>query len=279
MCGPARARQARSALHCLPLLASALRGPQDGGEGTRRPHRGQPLCPPGRRPPTAPHHTEPGTRGGCPGSLESPCRNTRLATVYLPHSEPSRVPSGPESWAGVPGGDSGPPAGARTPGEGGPSASHALRACRSLAEDARWGRQSETSARTQLQSASRFCHRSPPPAEPWPIGGRAFFSRRSDARASWAVLTLGSPAGPRGWRGALSECRLHGAPWAESCVWAGVLGAAGRAVPGFVPPFTWAGNPGGVAEARAGGGVPVRRVGVGAGQGVGCASPCTWRRV
>lgn len=74
-CAAPRALQAAPTLRCLPRRSPL----QDGGEGTRRPHPGQPLCPPGRGPRSGPH-AEPQTRAGCPG-LESRRRDTRDATA------------------------------------------------------------------------------------------------------------------------------------------------------------------------------------------------------
>lgn len=120
------------------------------------------------------------------GNARSRRRDTRAghSIFFLPYSAPPHVRSSSGSWARVPGGDDWPPAGTRTPAEGGPSARHALRPCRFSADDARGSSQSEPSAQMLLQSPDRFCFESPTPAGPWPMGGRSFFRRCSDERAS-----------------------------------------------------------------------------------------------
>lgn len=84
-------------------------------------------------------HAEPQARGECPvSSLGAATLAPATAFFFfLPYSAPPHVRSSSGSWARVPGGDDWPPAGTRTPGEGGPSARHALRPCRFSAEDAR----------------------------------------------------------------------------------------------------------------------------------------------
>lgn len=137
------ALQAAPARHSLsqpvPPLASAPHDPQDGGEGARRPRRGQPLCPPGRGPPTGSPTRSPRHAGNARSRVSAPrhSRGPQHFFFFLPYSAPPHVRSSSGSWARVPGGDDWPPAGTRTPGEGGPSACHALRPCRFSAEDAR----------------------------------------------------------------------------------------------------------------------------------------------
>lgn len=241
MCGPARPTgRARPPPPPAPPLASALHGPQDGGEGARRPAAAAGLCAVGAAGlPQGGPRGAPGTRGlpGLPGAA-APRHSRPPRSLYLTlnrrTSRAARVP-------GVPSGNCGALAGARTPGEGGPSARHALRACRSSAEDARRSRQSEPSARTIHQSSARFSHQSPPPEAPWPMGGRAFFLSSPDARASWVVRGARAPAGRRA--GALSAGWLWGSPWARSSVWPDAFAAAGRAGPGFVLPWSSAWKP------------------------------------
>lgn len=87
--------------------------------------------------PQGPPRGVPGTRGmpGLGAATLAPA--TAFFFFFLPYSAPPHVRSSSGSWARVPGGDDWPPAGTRTPAEGGPSARHALRPCRFSAEDAR----------------------------------------------------------------------------------------------------------------------------------------------
>lgn len=164
-CGPKRFAGRSRPPQAVPPLASAPHGPQDGGQGARRPRRGQPLCPPGRGPPIGSPMRSPRHAGNARARVSAP-RHSPRPQHFLPHSAPPHVPSGSRSWARVPGGDDWPTAGTRTPGEGGPSARHALRPCRFSAEDARRSSQSKPSAQMLLQSSDRFCFESPPPAGP-----------------------------------------------------------------------------------------------------------------
>lgn len=134
-CGPTRSAGRAGPPQPAPPLASTRHGPQDGGERARRPHRGQPLCPPGRGPPPGSPTRSPGHEGNAPTRVLAPRHSSRPQPFYLtPHRRTSRATrvAGPGSQAAT----TGPPAGARTPGEGGPGARHALRPCRFSAEDA-----------------------------------------------------------------------------------------------------------------------------------------------
>lgn len=114
MCGSARSAGRAAPPPPAPPLASAPRAPHGGGEGPRRPHPGQPLCPPGRGPRTGPH-AEPQARGGGRG-LDSRRRHTRAGYGLFTslRTEPSRVRRRPRgAGPGVPGCDCQPPGGAR----------------------------------------------------------------------------------------------------------------------------------------------------------------------
>lgn len=231
-CAAARCAAAPT-LRCLPRRSPS----EDGDEGTRRPHPGQPLCPPGRRPRTGPY-AEPQTRAGCSG-LESRRRDTRAGygLVTSLRTESSHVPSGPESWARVPSCDCLPPAGARTLAGRRTERPPRPPPAPPLREDAPDSRQSEPSARRRHHSAARFCCESPPLERPWPMGGRIFFRHRPDARASWVVG--GPDAHADGWAREFSSGRLR----AEGAVGSVVRAEAGRAVPGLVLPSTFAWKP------------------------------------
>lgn len=97
-----------------PPLASAPRAPHGGGEGPRRPHPGQPLCPPGRGPRTGPH-AEAASARGRPGSrLSAPRHSRRLRPLYLTSNRTVARPDAARgAGPGVPGGDCLPPGGAR----------------------------------------------------------------------------------------------------------------------------------------------------------------------
>lgn len=105
-CGPTRSAGRASPPQPVPPFASTPHGPQDGGERARRPHCGQPLCPPGRGPPTGSPTRSPGHEGNAPSRVLAP-RHSSRPQPFLPHSAPPHVPSGPRSWARVPGGDNG----------------------------------------------------------------------------------------------------------------------------------------------------------------------------
>lgn len=149
-------------------------------------------------------HAQPQERGECPVSSLG-AATLAPATAFLPHSAPPHVPSGWGSWAGVPSSDDGPPAGARTPGAG-----RAQRPPRPPPVPLlRGGRPTKQPIQTLGSDASLIrsplLHESPPPAGPWPMGGRSSFLRCFDARAGWVFAVLAptrTRAGSRGrsWR-------------------------------------------------------------------------------
>lgn len=114
MCGPARSAGRAAPPPPAPPLASAPRAPHGGGEGPRRPHPGQPLCPPGRGPRTGPH-AEAASARGRPGSrLSAPRHSRRLRPLYLTSNRTVARPDAARgAGPGVPGGDCLPPGGAR----------------------------------------------------------------------------------------------------------------------------------------------------------------------
>lgn len=97
-CAAPRALQAAPTLRCLPRRSPL----QDGGEGTRRPHPRPAFVPSRPRASLRAPRRAPDTRG-LPRSRVSASRHSRCYDLVTSvRTEPSHVPSGPESWAGGP---------------------------------------------------------------------------------------------------------------------------------------------------------------------------------
>lgn len=145
-CGPTRSAGRAGPPQPALSLASTPHRPQDGGEGARRTHCGQPLCPPGRGPPTGSPTRSPRHAGNARSRVSAQRHSRRPQPFYL---TPRRRTSLAAGVAG-PGSQTATTGLPRAPallGLGGPSARHALRPCCFSAEDARRSSQSKPSVR------------------------------------------------------------------------------------------------------------------------------------
>lgn len=174
-----------------------------------------------------------------------------LRPSYLSSNRTVARPERPgELGRGVPGGDCLAPAGARTL-----AGRRTERPPRPPpAPPLRGGRSRQPPIGTFGEEASPIrsplLRESPPLKRPWPMGGRSFFRRRPDARASWA--SGGPAAHADGWARDLSSGRLR----AEGTVGSVVRAEAGREVPGLVLVQAYV-------RVETAGAWPVRRVGFG----------------
>lgn len=158
------------------------RGPQDGGERTRRPHRGQPLCPPGRGPPTGSPTRSPRHAENVPSRVSAPRHSSEPQPFYL--TQQRRTSEPPLSWARVSNGDDEPPAVAALLGREGraPATPSALAASPRRTPHEAANPNSPFGGFTNPQSASALKARPLQGPGLWEVG--ASFLLCSDARAN-----------------------------------------------------------------------------------------------
>lgn len=265
------ALQAAPARHSLsqpvPPLASAPHGPQDGGEGARRPHRGQPLCPPGRGPPTGSPHAEPQARGECP--VSAPRHSRRPQHFFFFYLTPHRRTSGAARVAG-PGSQAATTGLWRAPAllrrEGRAPATPSARAAspRTTPEEAA-NPNPRLKCFSNPQTASALRARPLQGPGLWEAGASfaaAPTSRPARCLQSWCSRGPTRVAAGRALRGSTRSAGVGWAPWVQACVWADVLSAAGRLVPGLVLPFygVWKPQRHGRSKASGGSRARTRRV-------------------